>query len=78
MHTFLVLENCGGGEKYVLGSWIRVMARLKGCLESKGDRTNEIIHLRALHFYKIYFLYVYCALSLSNIKQYRKRPLHIT
>jgi len=46
MHTFLVLENCGGGggEKYVLGSWIRVMAGSKGCLESKGDRTNKIIN----------------------------------
>lgn len=69
MHTFLVLENCGGGgKKYVLGSWIRLMARLKGCLESKRDRTNKIIHLRTLHFYKIYFLYVYCTLSLSYIQ----------
>jgi hypothetical protein len=45
MHTFLVPEKGGGGEKYVLGSRIRVTERLKVCLESKGDRMNKITHL---------------------------------
>jgi hypothetical protein len=68
MHTFLVFENDGGGEKYVLGSWIRVMEGLKGCVESKGDRMIMIIHVCTLHLYKTFFLLFLIYTFFQNIK----------